>query len=244
MLVDPSDRFITQREQPRMALIVPEIQADGTLTVNAPGMPEITMVASEAGKRCEVVIWRDTCTAVDQGDAPSAWFSAFLGAPCRLVSMPQDYTRRVNPHYAISPYDQVGFADGYPFLLISEASLADLNTRLQQPLPMNRFRPNIVVQNTGPYAEDKWRIIRVGHVILRIVKPCARCPIPTTDQATATRGKEPLKTLATYRHAARGVMFGQNLIHENEGIIRVGDAVEVLEEAAMANFTLKVQKKQ
>ncbi len=151
--------------------------------------------------------------------------------------------RRVNPHYAVGEQDQVGFADGYPFLLISEGSLEDLNSRMDHPLPMNRFRPNIVVRGTLPYAEDWWRTICIGQMKLHIVKSCARCEIPTTDQVTATRSKEPLKTLATYRHAVRGVMFGQNLIHEGEGIIRVGDIVEVIEEAAIPNFKLKKQEK-
>jgi uncharacterized protein YcbX len=244
MLVDPFGCFITQRELPRMALITPVLKEDGVLAVRAPGMQEMTVTATGTGKRREVTIWNDTCIAVDQGDGVAEWFGTFLGTACRLVRMPEDYTRRVNPRYAISEHDQVGFSDGYPFLLITEASLDDLNVRLEQPLPMNRFRPNIVVQNTLPYAEDTWRTIRIGNMVFRIVKPCARCPIPTTDQVTARRGKEPLRTLATYRHATRGVMFGQNLIHENEGIIHLGDAVEIVAEAAAPNFTLKKHKKQ
>ncbi len=243
MLVDSSGRFITQRDQPRMALIHPTIGKDRGLTVKAPGMPAFDIVVNDAGKRYKVGIWKDTCIGVDQGDAIADWFSTFLETPCRLVWMPEDYTRRVNPWYAIGEQDQVGFADGYPFLLISEASLVDLNGRMQQPLPMNRFRPNIVVRGTLPYAEDRWRKIRIGQIIFHIVKACARCEIPTTDQVTATRSKEPLRTLATYRQAVRGVMFGQNLIHENEGIIRVGDTVEVVEEVATPNFTLKKREK-
>ena len=243
MLIDSAGRFITQREQPRMALIHPAIGEEGGLSVSAQGMPALDIVVNDAGKRYKVGIWKDTCIGVDQGDAIADWFSTFLGASCRLVWMPEDYMRRVNPHYAIGEQDQVGFADGYPFLLISEASLTDLNDRMQRPLPMNRFRPNIVVQGTLPYAEDMWRTIRIGQMTFRIVKPCARCEIPTTDQVTATRSNEPLKTLATYRHAIRGVMFGQNLIHENEGTIRVGDTVEVIEEATRPNFTLKIREK-
>jgi len=243
MVVDWEGRFITQRQQPRMALIKPEINEDGSLTVKAPEMPAMVIAANDKGKRGEVVIWRDTCIAVDQGDAPAEWFSAFLGLACRVVSMPEDYVRRVDPRYARREQDQVGFADGYPFLLIAEASLVDLNARLQHPLPMNRFRPNIVVKGTLPYAEDTWRKIRIGQVTFDVVKACARCPIPTTDQATATRGKEPLKTLATYRHATRGVVFGQNLIHANTGKIRLGDTVEVLEKASTPNFALKMREK-
>jgi len=244
MLVDPPGCFITQRELPRMALITPALREDGVLTVKAPGMQEIVISANDRGKRREVVIWNDICIAVDQGDEASEWFSTFLCTVCRLVRMPEGYMRRVNPHYAISERDEVGFADGYPFLLTTVASLDDLNARLEQPIPMNRFRPNIVVRNTLPYTEDMWRKIRIGQTIFHIVKPCARCPIPTTDQVTARRGKEPLKTLATYRNATRGVMFGQNLIHGHEGIIRVNDPVEIIEEAAAPNFSLKKRKNQ
>ena len=239
MLIDPSGCFITQREQPRMALIAPSLKDDGVLTVKAPGMEEMTITATGTAKRHEVVIWRDSCAGIDQGDAAAEWFSTYLGIACRLVAMPENHTRYVDPRYALTGRDQVGFADGYPFLLITEASLDDLSARLKQPIPMNRFRPNIVVQNTLPYAEDLWRRIRIGNMIFRIVKPCARCAIPTTDQMTARRGKEPLKTLATYRDAIRGVMFGQNLIHENEGITHLGDSVEIMEEAAVPNFPLK-----
>ncbi len=239
MLVDPLGYFITQREQPRMALITPALNEDGTLTVKAPGMQEIIITATRTGKMHEVFIWDDTCLAVDQGDAIAEWFSTFLDAPCRLMRLPQDSTRPVDPRYAISQHDEVGFADGFPFLLITQASLDDLNARLKQPIPMNRFRPNIVVQNTAPFAEDTWRSIRIGDINFHIVKPCARCDIPTTDQATAQRGKEPLKTLSTFRHAVRGVMFGQNLIHQHEGSVRVGDPVAIIETAATPNFTLK-----
>lgn len=244
MLVDSAGCFITQRERPRMALIMPALGEDGVLTVKAPDMQEIAIAATGRGKRREVVIWDDICIAVDQGDAAAEWFSTLLSTECRLVSMPEDYTRHVNPHYAVSEHDEVGFADGYPFLLITEASLDDLNARLEQPIPMNRFRPNIVVRNTLPYAEDRWRKIRIGQTVLHIVKPCARCEIPTTDQVTGRRGKEPLKTLTTYRHAIRGVMFGQNLIHEQEGIMRVDDPAEIIEEAAVPNFTLRSRKRQ
>ncbi|HJT57571.1 MAG TPA: MOSC N-terminal beta barrel domain-containing protein, partial [Ktedonobacteraceae bacterium] len=235
MLIDALGYFITQREQPRMALIRPSFNEDGILTVKAPDMPKVTIIPTQTGKRHEVVIWNDTCIGVDQGNAAATWFSTFLDTECRLVRMPEDYTRAVDPRYSISQHDEVGFADGYPFLLISEASLDDLNARLKQPIPMNRFRPNIVVQNTLPYAEDTWRTIRIGSTVFHIVKSCARCEIPTTDQATANRGKEPLKTLSTYRHAIPGVMFGQNLIHEQEGSIQVGDPVEIIDVAAGPN---------
>ncbi len=239
MLVDPLGYFITQLEQPRMALITPALAGDGALKVKAPGMQEITIIPSQVEKRREVFIWNDTCVAVDQGDAAASWFSTFLDTDCRLVRFPEDTTRPVDPRYTVSGHDEVGFADGFPFLLITQASLDDLNARLKQPIPMNRFRPNIVVKNTAPYAEDTWRTIRIRDITFHIVKSCARCEIPTTDQVTAERGKEPLKTLSTYRHAPRGVMFGQNVIHEQQGSIHVGDAIEIIEVADSPNFTLK-----
>ena len=149
--------------------------------------------------------------------------------------------RQVNPRYATKEQDQVAFSDGYPFLLVNEASLADLNARMQEPLPVNRFRPNIVVKGTLPYVEDMWRKICIGEVPFHIVKACVRCPVTATDQATAVVGKEPLKTLATYRCAQKGVVFGQNLIHEHEGIIHLGDTVEVVEKAATPNFTPRIK---
>ena len=156
---------------------------------------------------------------------------------CQVVYMPEDYVRQVNPQYATKEQDQIAFSDSYPFLLVTEASLADLNARMQETLPVNRFRPNIVLAGTLPYVEDTWRKICIGQVEFHIVKACERCLITTTDQATAVVGKEPLKTLATYRRAQKGVIFGQNLIHAHEGIIRLGDTVEVVEKAPTANFS-------
>ena len=220
--------FLTQRELPRMALIRPTI-ADAILRIEAPGMPSIEVPPLREGAAREVVVWRDACRAVDQGDGVASWLGTFLGADCRLVRMADDHVRRVDPVYATSEQDQVGFADGYPFLLITQESLEDLNARLVEPLPMNRFRPNIVLAGGGePYLEDGWRRVRIGEVGFAVVKWCARCAITTTDQETAARGKEPLTTLATYRRGKRGVLFGQNLIHDREGTVRVGDAVTVV----------------
>ncbi len=218
--------FLTQREFPRLALIRPHL-ADGVVRVEAPGMGALTVPIAEAGPERPVVVWRDTCPAVDQGDAIAGWFGEFLGTDCRLVRLAPGYRRRVDPTFATSAADEVGFADGFPFLLIAEESLADLNGRLAEPLPMNRFRPNIVVRGGGPFWEDRVGAFRIGEITFRCVKPCARCAITTTDQATAARGKEPLRTLATYRRGKRGVLFGQNLIHDREGTIQVGDRLTV-----------------
>jgi uncharacterized protein YcbX len=240
MLVDREGMFLTQREHPRMALIRPAISADGELTLRATGMQALTIVSNQHGPRYPVTVWKYTGDGIDQGDEVAEWFSSFLSLDCRLILFPNEAVRRSNPKYAKREQDQVAFADGYPCLLISEASLVDLNTRLEQPLPMNRFRPNIVVGGTEPYAEDTWRVIRIGEVMFDIVKPCDRCVITTTDQITTQRGKEPLKTLATYRQATdNGVMFGQNLTYARPGTIRVGDRVEIIAQDAAANFALK-----
>lgn len=226
MLVDDVGRFLSQRAFPRMALIEPRL-GDGTIALAAPEQETLSIPVLTHGERREVSVWRDSCEAIDQGDAAAEWASAFLRASCRLVRIADDTVRAVDRAFAVSERDQVGFADGYPFLLATEESLADLNGRMAAPLPMNRFRPNIVVAGVEPFAEDGWRRIRIGALVFAVVKPCARCAITTTDQATAERGKEPLRTLATYRQVrGKGVMFGQNLIHETTGVIRVGDPVE------------------
>ncbi|HEX6051296.1 MAG TPA: MOSC N-terminal beta barrel domain-containing protein [Gemmatimonadaceae bacterium] len=227
MVVDDAGRFLTQRELPRLALIVPRI-ADGMVTLAAPGSRAITVPILEEGPRRSVVVWRDTCDALDQGDDASRWLSAHLGLPCRLVRLADGWKRLVDPTYATRPDDEVSFADAYPLLLIGEASLEDLNTRLGTPLPMNRFRPNVVVRGSAPFAEDDWRDIVIGDVRATVVKPCARCVTTLVDQETGARGKEPLRTLATYRRRGDGeVYFGQNVIHAGRGAITVGDRVVV-----------------
>ncbi|HMK72199.1 MAG TPA: MOSC domain-containing protein, partial [Myxococcaceae bacterium] len=151
----------------------------------------------------------------------------YLGQPVRLVHIGTSFQRPLNPDYVPEGGD-VGFADGYPLLVLSDASVAELNRRLAEPLPMNRFRPNLVVTGCPAFAEDAWKRIRVGEVVLHIVKPCERCAITTVDQATGEQGKEPLATLATFRRYGGGVAFGQNAVHQGPGRIRVGDAVELL----------------
>ena len=233
MLVDEEGVFITQREAPRLALVQPTLTPTATghlLQAVAPGMAELEVEVDDHGVRDTVVVWRDTCTGVDQGDVAAEWFGNYLGGGrVRLVRMANEFARRLDPAYAISPHDETSFTDGYPVLLISQGSLDDLNGRLQVPLPMNRFRPNIVVTGCDAFAEDGWRRIRIGEVELALVKPCARCTVTTTDQATAVVGKEPLVTLATYRRVNNKVMFGQNLIGLGRGTMHVGDEITVLE---------------
>lgn len=222
MVVDQRGEFISQRSEPRMALVVPSI-VDGRLKVEAPGMPPLELKPNPpATVRAEVTVWEGHCQATWLGEGPAGWFSRYLDSPVSLVYMDEETVRPANPLYA--PEDtRVSFTDGYPFLLISEASLVDLNRRLDLPLPMNRFRPNLVVSGGEPYQEDHWREIQIGEIPMQVVKPCARCVITTTDQATGERAKEPLRTLATYRKVNGGVMFGQNVVHRGRGRLQVGD---------------------
>jgi uncharacterized protein YcbX len=229
MLVDDDGCFITQRSHARMALIEPRF-VERSLVLEAPGRDALSVPVLASGQRRLVTVWGDSCAAIDQGDAAAEWATSFLGTRCRLVRMADDFVRPVDRDYAVSEGDQVGFADGYPFLLTTEESLADLNARMATPLPMNRFRPSIVISGAEPFAEDGWRRIRIGAIIFAVVKPCARCVVTTTDQSTAERWREPLRTLATYRRVqGKGVMFGQNLIHESTGVVRVGDRVEIVD---------------
>lgn len=227
--------FLTQRSHPRMALIETSLTPD-MLILSTPkhgsvSVPRASNLTPHASLQRRVTVWKSTTAADDCGDEPAEWLSDFLGLPLRLVRMGGTYQRPIVKPTA-QPGDVVSFADGYPFLILSEASLADLNSRLKLPLPMNRFRPNLVIAGCAAFAEDAWTRIRIGDVVFRNAGPCARCPITTTDQETAARGKEPLKTLATYRRDPddpTDVNFGINLIHETKrGTVRVGDAVELI----------------
>ncbi len=220
--------LMTQRKVPKMALISVAIGPDH-LAVNAPGMPEL-LVPFDPTKAdvLQVQVWDNVVPALHVGTAPSSWFSRFLGIPAKLVMMPESTVRPVNPRYAVAQ-DEVSFADAYPYLLLSEASVEDLNGRLESPLPMNRFRPNLVVKGCEPYEEDRWRVIQVGKITFHVVKPCSRCVLTTVDQDTGIKGEEPLHTLSTYRTRDNNVLFGQNLIATNTGAVTVGDRVEVLE---------------
>jgi uncharacterized protein len=225
MVVNQSGRFLSQREAPQLALVETAIGSD-CLKLTAPGQPLLELPLEGAADAADrpVEIWRDQCQAADQGEPAAQWFSQVVGQPARLVKIGHTYNRPV----ANAPA-QVSFADGYPLLLISTGSLADLNQRLPSPIPMNRFRPNLVVAGCDPYAEDTWQQISLNGVRFDLVKACERCVITTTDQATGTRANsEPLKTLATYRRVPGGVIFGQNLVHQTHGQLVVGSSIEVV----------------
>jgi len=201
MLVDEDSWFISQRELPRMALISVRIEPD-RLVVNALQMPALELpLGPTTGKTVPARIWDDVVEASPVGEDADRWFGEFLDVRCRLVFLPDESVRPVDPDYGETG-DQVGLADGFPFLLISEASLADLNARLEHPLPMNRFRPNLVVAGCEAFAEDGWRVVRIGPITFRVVKPCSRCAITTVDQESAATGKEPLRTLARFEEQA------------------------------------------
>lgn len=237
LLVNEDGTFITQREHPRMALCSIHLKPEG-LEASAPGMkPLLIPFDLENPAPVTVKIWQSICEAVAVNEFADAWFSRFLGAPCSLVYMTDETRRAVNSAYAAREDDIVSFADGYPFHLIGESSLKDLNGRLAATVPMNRFRPNFVITGSSPFEEDGWRKIRIGATVFHVVKPCERCTITTIDQGTGERtGQEPLRTLTRYRAEDNKVLFGQYLIAEREdGILRVGDKIEVVERTTGQN---------
>ncbi len=233
MVVDETGTFVSQRTQPRMSLIRPSPLAGNALLLEAPGMPPLRVAAADPYPRVEITVWKDRCEAVASVPDATPWLQQFLGLACRLVYCPDEMDRPVDPTYA-EPDDRVGFADGFPLLLIGQSSLDDLNARLtasgQSAVPMDRFRPNVVVEGARPYEEDEWGRVTTGPtaapVDLMVVKPCARCATVIVDQSTAVTGPEPLRILATYRRRNGSVYFGQNVIHRGVGTLGVGDAVD------------------
>lgn len=214
MVVDAEGAFLTQREEPKLALV----QWRDPYVVTPAGQAAVV-----PGPTRDVEVWGFVGPALDCGEEVAQLLSDFLGRTCRLVRTGPDHARR-------SDDDQsgIGFADGYPLLLIGEASLAALNERLPTPLPMDRFRPNIVVAGSAPFAEDQWHRIELGGLPVDVVKPCLRCAITRVDQATGVRGDgEPLRTLGQFRKVKGGVQFGQNLVHRATGMLAVGDPVTV-----------------
>ncbi len=223
LVVERDGMFITQRDDPIMATIVPEVISDG-LRLTRAGHSPLT-VKPQAGPRRMVTIWKNEVEALDCGEEAAGWLSDILGRPCRLVHMDDQSTRIIDQAFA-KPGEQVSFADAFPLLLVNDASLRDLNNRLEDPLPVDRFRGNVVIESDEPWGEDHWTTVQIGSVTFRNVKPCARCLVTTTDQQTGERrGDEPLRTLATFRKVDSKVMFGVNLIPNELGTISVGDPV-------------------
>jgi hypothetical protein len=233
MLVDESQLFLSQRKQPRMALLQPHIDGNKIAirvkgqSANLLSLPK-EMPLSET---IEVKIWQNKVKAIPGPDSANAAISDFMGYPCRFVYMPDTSHRVVDPKY-VPELEILGFADGFPHLVIAQSSLDDLNSRLDQALPMNRFRPNLVVTGSDPYEEFTWAQVRIGEMTFMGRKPCGRCVMTTVNQDTAEKGKEPLRTMSKYLRWNGNTIFGENLIHLEPGTIRVGDAVEVLERKA------------
>ena len=214
MLIKPDGYFLTQREAPRLALIKPVLM-NGGVRLSAPGKTGIEVAGTDESHSREVAIWRDVCLAFDEGDAVAEWFSAFLQQPVRMVRFNDERARISNRQWTGERTAENHFSDGYPILVISTASLTDLNLRLAKPLSMNRFRPNIVIEGVAAYAEDQVDEMRGDGFCVKLVKPCTRCKITTTNQETGmVEGEDPLLTLARYRRSLelKGVIFGQNAI--------------------------------
>lgn len=256
MLVTPDGMFFTQREFPQMASIAVGLESGGLRVESEKTGSMLVPFEPDKGERKQVTIWLSVCEGLIYNGEVSEWFSDAIGTDCRLVYMPDHSRRNINPRF-ITNDEIVSFADGYPLMLLGEASLADLNSRMAeaeekagrlpefQPLPMNRFRPNIVVSGSDAFAEDNWQNVRIGEAVFRSTKPCARCVITTVDQSKGEfTGKEPLRTLASFRMAKNimpdryasfgcepnDVLFGQNLVVEKPGsVIQVGDEIEILD---------------
>jgi uncharacterized protein len=235
LLVDVDGQFVSQREHPALARLVVAYGPGADITVSSAGDRALSVAAPHgSAELLKVTVWRSTVLAAAAGPEADAWFSAYLGEPVRLVWQDDPTRRAVNPEYGLDG-DVVSFADGYPLHLTTTGSLDQLGRWLadagDQPVPMNRFRPNVVVSGHEPWAEDRWRRIRIGPVSFRVAKPCARCVVTTTDQATGERGRQPLRMLARHRRFGMNLLFGQNLIPDSPGLIRVGDPMEVTEYA-------------
>jgi len=239
MVVDAQGEFMTQRDFPKMALIVPRIKAD-TLELRAPGMLRLEIPLGlpdpEEAQGVNVRVWDDTVLAYDCDELTATWFSNFLGTPCRLVRFHANAKRLANAKWTDGIEVPTLFSDGFPMLVISEASLGDLNDKLKAqgraPLPMNRFRPNIVINGIEAFEEDYAASFKAGSAMLRPVKPCPRCPMPSIDQSTGEFGPDPLDILQGYRANPKvdgGIAFGMNtILLEGEGqVVRVGQDVDV-----------------
>ena len=238
MVVDHDGNFLTQRQYPGMALLHVSVHSDGLVVQDTASPADSINIPwqTPAPTERQVVVWKSRCTAWIYGREINDWFSRKLDTPCQLAFMPDRSRRPIEEAFNPGGTELVSFADGFPTMIIGESSLADLNSRLEAPVGMDRFRTNLVFRGGSPFVEDSWKQIRIGEVNFRVVKPCARCVMTTVDPKTAVTGREPLRTLATYRRPSpdQGVMFGQNLMHENLGKLAVGQVIEVVERAAVA----------
>jgi uncharacterized protein YcbX len=231
MLVDETHRFLTQRERPELALFDLCLRADGLEVSHRarPGSPLTVPFAPHTDERIATAVFNWPVQTVAVGAEADDWFSHALGRRVRLVFQPDAAHRPVDPDYARQPDDRTSLSDGYPYLLIGQSSLDDLNAHLDQAVPLNRFRPNLVFSGGPAYDEDRWTEFRVGDLPFFAVKPCARCAVPGIDQATGERSPEVLRALATFRRRGTKTLFGQNLLAgATGGWLTVGDEITVL----------------
>lgn len=231
MLIDDEGKFLSQRRLSKMALIHTRIDAE-YLILSSIGYPDIAVpLAESTGDQIPVTIWKDQCLAHHCNHEVDAWLTKVLEHSCRLVYHPDQATRQVDQAYALIS-DQTAYSDGFPFLIVSDASLHALNTAMSLNLDMLRFRPNLVVTGCQSYAEDTWRKISINDIGFRLPKPCSRCPVPGIDPETGISSKEPLATLAKLRQWQHKVYFGQNALHDQIGELRVGSRVTIIETGA------------
>ncbi|MFT5136514.1 MAG: hypothetical protein ACI9XU_000751 [Arenicella sp.] len=226
MVVDANYRFITQRKFAQMCHIKTKLSGDN-LTLSAPGAGSITLDDPSAMAH-DVVVWGDTVQAQDCGDVAAQWLSDYLGRSCRLVFMADETRRFVNPEHAKNR-EIVSFSDGYPILIVSSESLELLNSKLDNDVQMDRFRPNIVVTGCAPHAEDQWKRIKIGEIEMSLVSACSRCIMPSIDQQTGDKNQKVLDALQAYRRCDREIYFGMNAIHHSVGKIKLGDQLTILE---------------
>jgi uncharacterized protein len=241
MLVDENGRFLSQREYPQLAIFQTEIKGDFLKITNKKNGQNIKVNLSPSSQSTpiQVTIWDDETTAIEVSSEASVWFTQALGISTRLVYMHEESQRKVESNYALTGDEITSFSDGYPILIAGQSSLDDLNNRLENPLNINRFRPNFVFTNGKPFDEDNWHEFNIGNVRFFGVKPCSRCIMTTIDQETGEKkGKEPLLTLNKYRKAGNRILFGQNVIISQLGTVSVGDDVTVLSRKKLAKFEI------
>ncbi len=229
MLADANGNFVSQRRFPQLALLKVKKGENKLLVRDSISNDSIEIpFEPETNRIFNVKIFNDETSGIIVSKELSNWFTEFLKEKVELIFMPENFIRKVNPKYG-SKSDVVSFADGFPYLLINSASVAELNGRLKNKIPPERFRPNLIIEGKTPFEEDKWKKIKIGEIIFKVVKPCSRCTVITVNQDTGETDAEPLKALSSFRKINNKVMFGQNLIAENEGTLKTGDKVEVLE---------------
>jgi uncharacterized protein YcbX len=231
MLVDDQGQFMTQRNKSDMALLQTELKQDGIRVYHKTNKAEIFIPFEPSGGTMMVQVWSSRCKAIIADDKANEFFSDVLAQSCRLVFMPSSTNRRVDGRYAMNK-EIISFTDGYPFLMLGQSSLDDLNNRLEHKLPINRFRPSIVFTGGAAYEEDTMARFSINHLLFFGVKLCARCIVTTINQENTIKSREPLYTLSGYRKVNNKIYFGQNLIHQGEGVVSVGDPIEVLERKA------------